>query len=191
VIRRLLPLLLASALLMSALAAIVPATAGADALDEITAAFLKHGGTLAPCEFTVKTLHAALDEQETGYNAEYLEIVSSAINAALDAQASEGCGSQAGQAAPTKASVAAIPGGSGGEPRSVTAATDAGIPAPIAVLALITAVLALGVATTAVGRRRGWDPLWLADWRHASAEAGFRLGNAWAQLADRVRSGGR
>jgi hypothetical protein len=92
-------------------------------------------------------------------------------------------------AAPTKNPK--IPAGTAGEPHSVTAATGSGIPAPIVVLALGAAVLALGAGAAGFGRLRGWDPLWLADWRHASAEAGFRVGSAWTQLVDRVRPGRR
>jgi len=36
---------------------------------------------------------------------------------------------------------------------------------------------------------RGWDPRWLRRWRHASAEAGWRLSLGWAEFRDFVRLG--
>ena len=38
-------------------------------------------------------------------------------------------------------------------------------------------------------RVRGWDPRWLQRWRHAMAEAGWRLSLGWAEFRDFVRLG--
>ena len=38
-------------------------------------------------------------------------------------------------------------------------------------------------------RVRGWDPRWLQRWRHAMAEAGWRLSLGWAEFRDFVRIG--
>jgi hypothetical protein len=187
-IRRLISVLLAGSLGLAGLLTLLPAAAGADALSKITAAYIKDG-TVPICHFSVKTLGAAERESENAYNAEYLAAESDAIAAALTADEQGRCRSRKGLAAP-KANPH-IPAGTAGEPHSVTAATGSGIPAPIAILALGIAVLALAAGAAGFGRMRGWDPLWLADWRHASAEAGFRVGGAWAQLVDRLRPGRR
>ena len=38
-------------------------------------------------------------------------------------------------------------------------------------------------------RWRGWDPRWLRRWRHANAEAGWRLSLGWAEFRDFLRLG--
>ena len=38
-------------------------------------------------------------------------------------------------------------------------------------------------------RVRGWDPRWLRRWRHATAEAGWRVGLNGAELRDFVHLG--
>jgi hypothetical protein len=53
------------------------------------------------------------------------------------------------------------------------------------VLALLLLVLVLWV----LARWQAWDPPWLARWRHATGEAGWRAGNAWAEFTDWLRLG--
>lgn len=59
---------------------------------------------------------------------------------------------------------------------------------------LITAI-ALGGLLLAIllvrllWRWRGWDPRWLRRWRHANAEAGWRLSLGWAEFRDFLRLG--
>jgi hypothetical protein len=38
-------------------------------------------------------------------------------------------------------------------------------------------------------RIRGWDPRWLKRWRHATAEAGLRVGLGGSELRDFIRLG--
>lgn len=38
-------------------------------------------------------------------------------------------------------------------------------------------------------RIRGWDPRWLKRWRHAAAEAGWRVGLSGAEIRDLIRLG--
>jgi hypothetical protein len=58
------------------------------------------------------------------------------------------------------------------------------------VVAIALAALILFVVVVLVlWRWRGWDPRWLRRWRHASAEAGWRLSLGWAEFRDFVRIG--
>ena len=58
-------------------------------------------------------------------------------------------------------------------------------------------VLALGVGALVLGLLvlwalawwRAWDPPCLQRWRHATAEAGWRAGHAWAEFTDWLRLG--
>ena len=157
-----------------------PALAGADAFTQVDQAY-KRTGKIDPCRFSAATLSAAL-RQETTYATQYFQDFSSAVQTALDARAGGQC--QTGATAP--GSLAGAHTG-GAPPASVTGATSSGIPAPMALLGICAALLALGAAVYAVARFRAWEPLWAADWRHACAEAGFRLSDHWADLTDRRR----
>ncbi len=56
--------------------------------------------------------------------------------------------------------------------------------------AIVLLAIILFVARDACSWRwRGWDPRWLRRWRHASAEAGWRLSLGWAEFRDFVRIG--
>ena len=60
---------------------------------------------------------------------------------------------------------------------------------------LTVGLIALAVILVAIlvvillWRVRGWDPLWLRRWRHATAEAGWRISLGAAELRDFVRLG--
>jgi hypothetical protein len=57
-------------------------------------------------------------------------------------------------------------------------------------MASIVGALALFLlALWAIARWQAWEPLWLARWRHATGEAGWRAGNAWAEFTDWLRIG--
>jgi hypothetical protein len=61
-------------------------------------------------------------------------------------------------------------------------------PSP-AVVGLVV-LLALGVVVLvcwAIARLTAWEPGWLPRVRHATGEAAYRWGGAWAQLRDWVR----
>ncbi len=51
-------------------------------------------------------------------------------------------------------------------------------------LALVVAVAGGAVALV---RNQGWDPRWAAAWRHAWAEAGYRMSGGLSDAADRWR----
>jgi hypothetical protein len=57
-------------------------------------------------------------------------------------------------------------------------------------LLLIVGALALFLlALWLIARWQAWEPPWLARWRHATGEAGWRAGNAWAEFTDWLRIG--
>jgi hypothetical protein len=89
---------------------------------------------------------------------------------------------------------------------TTTAAAPAPVPAPAtttapatgsstshkgARLALIVigALLVMLLALWAFARWWAWEPQWLARWRHATAEAGWRASAAWAEFTDWLRLG--
>ncbi|HEX6696102.1 MAG TPA: hypothetical protein VF080_04885 [Solirubrobacteraceae bacterium] len=85
-------------------------------------------------------------------------------------------------------------------PVPAPATTTASAPAPAtqstashkgARLALIVvgALLVMLLALWAFARWWAWEPHWLARWRHATAEAGWRASAAWAEFTDWLRLG--
>jgi hypothetical protein len=46
----------------------------------------------------------------------------------------------------------------------------------------------LAGAVAGAARVQGWDPAWAVSWRHAWAEAEFRVGATWHEFADWLRS---
>lgn len=51
------------------------------------------------------------------------------------------------------------------------------------------AVLIVALALLGLARWWAWEPHWLARWRHATAEAGWRASAAWAEFTDWLRLG--
>jgi hypothetical protein len=82
-------------------------------------------------------------------------------------------------AAPTTAPAAAA----GAATKS--AADDGAAVALIVAGALVLMLLVLWAAA----RWWAWEPRWLAGWRHATAEAGWRASAAWAEFTDWLRLG--
>jgi cobalamin biosynthesis Mg chelatase CobN len=56
-------------------------------------------------------------------------------------------------------------------------------------LIVIAALLVMLLALWAFARWWAWEPHWLARWRHATAEAGWRASAAWAEFTDWLRLG--
>ena len=85
------------------------------------------------------------------------------------------------------------------EPTTTTAPTQSDEPLSKAQdrgLAWLTiGLIALGAVLLGVlivillWRIRGWDPRWLKRWRHATAEAGLRVGLGGSELRDFIRLG--
>ncbi len=160
-----------------------PAAAAAAPVGAVALAYQRAGGRLAPCAFSAATLAAALRAQAPD-QAEYDENFTLAIQAALNAQAAGACAHHGTAATGTTTSGAAAPAGSA--PTSITAPTSAGPPAPLIALGLAVLLLALAALAFTLLRLSGWDSLWLADWRQACGEAGYRLSLTRGDLADRL-----
>ena len=56
-------------------------------------------------------------------------------------------------------------------------------------LIVVAALLVMLIALWAFARWWAWEPHWLARWRHATAEAGWRASAAWAEFTDWLRLG--
>jgi hypothetical protein len=181
---------LLSSIITVALALVAPAAAGANAYTRVYKAYTK-AGSLAPCEFKAATLSAAL-HQTPPYELQYLAQFPEAIQGALNAQDAGVCAAGAGSVNPLGGPGAPRRGSGGGPlPKSVSASSSAGVPLAFALLGALGALLAIGGVWYAVARRAGVQSSSLTDWRHACAEAGYRLSARWADLTDRPRSRGR
>jgi cobalamin biosynthesis Mg chelatase CobN len=65
------------------------------------------------------------------------------------------------------------------------------VPAPLVVLAVVGALVLLGLLVWGLARFFAWDPAWMAGSRHAIAEAGWRAGGLWDDFTDWLRPGRR
>jgi hypothetical protein len=140
-------------------------------------------GSIPPCQYSSAQLSSALKGVDT-YGAQYFADFTNAIQAALSARASGQCTPGGVPHAPLGGAQARAPA----PPSSVTASTDAGVPLPIVLLALLAALCALLGGAVAVSRLRGWDPAWAAAWRHGWDEAGYRAGGLWSEFRDWLRA---
>jgi hypothetical protein len=61
--------------------------------------------------------------------------------------------------------------------------------AAVILLLMVGVLVLLALVLWALARWQAWEPPWLARWRHATGEAGWRAGNAWAEFTDWLRLG--
>jgi hypothetical protein len=61
--------------------------------------------------------------------------------------------------------------------------------AAIVLLLVVGGVVLAALVLWAVARWQAWEPPWLLRWRHATGEAGWRVGNAWSEFTDWLRLG--
>jgi hypothetical protein len=164
--------------------AIPVSTAGASAYSQVLQRY-ERDGSIPPCAFSSAELASALSGVDT-YGAQYFADFTDAITSALTARAGGAC------LVPHTAAAPAAGGGQTAPGRlrigSLTAATASGVPLPIVLMALIAAAGAVALALAGLLRWRGGEPAWLAGWRHAWGEAGYRAGGAWAGFVDWLRS---
>jgi hypothetical protein len=166
---------------------LLPATsAQASAYSRVLQTYQQRG-SIPPCQFTTSQLSAALKSVDT-YGAQYFADFTNAIQDALSSRAGGACsGAVAGAGATGQTSAGALhvalPSG------GVTAATGADFPAPIIMLAVLAALLALAALVVSLFRLRGAEPALVPWWRHLWGEAGYRAGGAWAEFVDWLRSG--
>ena len=157
--------------------------ASTSAYSKVLASY-KRTGTVAGCSFSSAELQSALKGVDT-YGAQYFADFTNAIQAALAQRASGGCqrarhGGSLDIGNPHQRAPA--------PPASITAATGASLPAPMVLLCVLAALVALIGGIVTLAYLRGWDPGWAVAWRHAWAEAGYRTSGALAELRDRRRS---
>lgn len=87
------------------------------------------------------------------------------------------------------ATAGGAPATAGGAPAAEASGDSGGVAwETIAVIAL-GGLLLFVLIVLLLWRVRGWDPRWLQRWRHATAEAGWRLSLGWAEFRDFVRLG--
>jgi hypothetical protein len=160
--------------------ALVTATARANAYTSVLHVYQAQG-SIPPCQFTSPQLSAALKGVDA-YGQQYFADYSNAVQTALAARAAGACspGHRLSSAGPLSRSRL---------PASPTSATDAGLPLPILLMAALALVLFSAAALGALTRSIGWEPPWAAAWRHASAEAAYRVSGGWADLVDWWRFG--
>ncbi|MGI8414202.1 MAG: hypothetical protein ACR2LV_10810 [Solirubrobacteraceae bacterium] len=170
---------------------------------KVERSYLNHNATIPACQFTTRQLQDALKEQGAYSDGQYAGGLIVAIQNATNARAIGACRSAG---APAAAAAKAPPAGgssvgagssatgggttAGGNPVpliSVTAATNAGLPIPLVLMAVLASLLALVGGSRALARNRGWDHDRARQWRHAWGEAGYRLGGTCGELADRIR----
>lgn len=161
--------------------ALLAAAAQADIYSQVLRVYQAQG-SIPACQFTSAQLAGALKGVDT-YGAQYFADFTDAIQTALAARASGACiqrsaGSRAAAALPPL------------HPGSLTSSTSAGLPAPILAMAALGVLILTTFGLRALARAFGWDPAWAARWRHALAEASYRVGGGLGSLADWWRSGG-
>jgi hypothetical protein len=81
---------------------------------------------------------------------------------------------------PAPAATPAPPQGAAADDRNIAA---------IALLFVVAAALLLVGVLAGLAHWQAWEPPWLVRWRHATGEAGWRAGNAWAEFTDWLRLG--
>lgn len=205
---------IAVALALALFLALLPAvSARADqAYERVAAAYAQGGGHLDPCEFTSGELQAALRGIPPALRTT-VPALRTAMEDAIAAHRRGDCkgvrpeeGTTGGAAVPestpppvTTTPTATVPT-TPVAPTTTTpapaqrqqppAATTSSDRKPL-IVALIAAgaLVLLALLLWALGRSRGWDPVWSARMRHAWGEAGFRTTSTWAEFTDWLRLG--
>lgn len=185
--RRLLCLLLAL-LTLTATGFATPAAGAASGTYQQVLNAYRNSGSVPACRFTSAQLQRALKGIDT-YGAEYFSDFATAIQNALAQRASGACGGSP-QAPLTR--LGGVPSGAGEPPLrrlpSVTAATSAGIPLVLLLLAILAGASLAAGAVAALWRWRGRTPLWMLAWRHSWGEAAHRAGAVWLDFTDWIRA---
>ncbi len=144
-------------------------------------------GAIPPCKYSSPELESALKGVST-FEAQYGADFTDAVRSALTLRAGGRCAARS--SLPLIRTARTPPNAAGGPIAGgpLTAATNASLPAPFALLAALAGIVALIAATGAIARLRGWELAPADRWRHAWGEAGYRARSAWGELADRLRS---
>jgi hypothetical protein len=91
--------------------------------------------------------------------------------------------------APATTAPATAPAPAPAQTTSQPTVTSGNDRAAVLLLLLVGALVLIALVVWAIARWQAWDPPWLARWRHATGEAGWRAGNAWAEFTDWLRLG--
>lgn len=137
-------------------------------------------GSIPACSFSSAQLESVLKNVDT-YAAQYFADFTNAISNALAQRASGECSRGQNGAVGVNSGNArlALP--------NVPAATGAGVPLPIVLLAIIGAVALLFATVALAMRLTGWEPRWAPAWRHSWDEAEYRIAGGWPALVERLR----
>ena len=190
--RRVCRLLLAAALVTLLLPAV---RASASAFTDVEQAYATSPSqTIPPCEFSPGVLAQAKSSVPNDTQ-QYDQNLIAAIEQAQQARASGACRPNKHRGAsatvpvgtPAPPSVPRLGRSTPLDVGSATAPTDAGLPAPIAILAVFAGLALIAAGAVGLARLRGWDPGWLARYRHSWREAGYRVSGAWSQLGEWLR----
>lgn len=143
-------------------------------------------GSIPPCRFSAAALSSALTGVDL-YGEQYFADFTNAIHSALAARAAGACLAQ-----PLSGTSAA--GASGAATRlklpslGVTAPTQANLPAPLLVLAGLTAAAILAALAASLFWLQGSEPALVPWWRHLWQEADYRASGVWSEFMDWLRS---
>ncbi len=139
-------------------------------------------GSIPPCSFSSAQLEGVLKSADT-YAAQYFADFTNAISNALAERASGACS--------RNHSGAVAVGADSGNARlalpRLPAATSAGVPLPIVLLAIFFGVVLLLAAAAVAMRLTGWEPRWAPAWLQSWDEGEYRIAGGWLALVDRVR----
>jgi hypothetical protein len=141
-------------------------------------------GTIPPCTFSTAQLEGVLKGVDT-YGAQYFADFTNAVNAALAQRAAGACAPRQTTTGAVQLATPAVSGRLPGGP--VPAASGAGVPAPIVVLAVFAGLFVLVAALGGAARLLGRDSPWAVAWKHSWNEAEYRVGGGWLALRDRLR----
>ena len=172
------------------------ASAGASAFTAVQLAYSSSPTqTIPPCKFSAGELAQARSSVPND-GLQYDEGLIVAIEEAQQQRAGGAC-----RAKNHVAGQAATPVGTPAPPRaqrpgratplplgSPTAATDSGLPAPVAILAVLAGLFLIAGAVLAAARLTGWEPGWLTRSRHSWDEARYRVSGSFSDFAERRRN---
>jgi len=185
----------AGAALACVLALGAPAAAHAGAYDQALHEF-QQTGTVNGCNHSDAQLQEA--EKELGKStAQAPAQFATALQAASEQRKSGVCSGESAaaqtqtQAAPAPAPTqTAAPQTTPAPAHPPVAKQDTGgASSGVVLLAIAGAVVVLLLGLWGVARWWAFEPPWLLRWRHATAEAGWRASNAWAEFTDWLRLG--
>jgi len=177
-----------------------PAAALANAYDQVLHEF-QQTGTVNGCNYSEAQLQEA-EKELAKSTAQVPAQFPTAVQAAIQQRKSGVCGSAAGatqtqtQAAPAPAPMqTAAPQTTPAPAATTTPQPEAakqdtgGASSGVVMVAIAGALCLLLLALWGAARWWAFEPPWLLRWRHATAEAGWRASNAWAEFTDWLRLG--